>query len=594
LQVASQRTLIEYLLNELMKLILMPFLSKRVLVNFASKFWTILVFIYSICPSDADSQWQNVAPNLLGQRATIDMGGSMSFSNGRIWAGRYELWMSPDTGKTWIKKLAALPNKSQIMNINFFDKENGVIATIYDGVYITHNGGISWKQSPPRNFNVMDAFFTDSKDNIIIIPYSEPINISHDGGLSWKAVVGTQGSKTAGTYNTDGNAYVMAFGSLLRSSDFGDTWHVFSNIPFKDIFSFTFDHCHPNILYLANENAAVVADGFSHLMVSTNFGNSWEIKVSKKNTFSPAYSPFFLGSIVNSDNAIFAQTRTDGIYRSTNFGENWKSIGGANNLFDSRYITAVNDNIIFAVDNDGSVWKTESCGGDPLVFDAMIPIFTTKDLTVDTIGESSIAIPFNMSNLDTKHDLEVTVHYDSILKYKGSFSPDNTQLDIVGEQWSGRSKLHIFKSTNDKEIVSSFFTHMSDSTSDGSIIHVWFDSVQILGAKFTCNLSFVETKITSTITFKQGCGIKTIETFMRTGRVPSLQVYPNPSNNKIIVILSDSSTLALYDMLGRRIKEYPVFFGKVDLDVSAIPAGTYFLSTKNGTTLQYECITIIH
>src|SRR5205085_11589718 len=127
---------------------------------------------------------------------------------------------------------------------------------------------------------------------------------------------------------------------------------------------------------LVNEDAVFSDDGFSNIFLSKDLGASWQSVIAKPTNIG-SYSPFFVGSIAATECSVYAQSRADGIYRSTDNGQNWKSIGGPHICYDTRYLTALNANIIFALDSFGSIWATFNSGGD--------------SLSVGTNGSSSFA-----------------------------------------------------------------------------------------------------------------------------------------------------------------------------------------------------------
>ena len=68
--------------------------------------------------------------------------------------GLAAVWLSKDTGTTWIKKTNFEANNSDWTSINV--DTTGQIITVAsknDGFYISYNGGESWKKSGTKNFN---------------------------------------------------------------------------------------------------------------------------------------------------------------------------------------------------------------------------------------------------------------------------------------------------------------------------------------------------------------------------------------------------------------------------------------------------------
>ncbi len=337
---------------------------------------------------DACAQWKNVGPNLVSnlyRNNSSDYGGAMCFSDGLLWLGKYSLYESSDSGKTWT--LNQLKINSRIEDICFFDRFSGLVTTDDHSTYLTRNGGLSWKDISGNlpSGQIINAFFLGSPDIIIASPYDDKLQISRDAGVSWTSIDFGSNPSTQTPYNTwygrwitAGKAYVLIEDTYETSSnpvnsfiasttDFGVTWQKSSGVIDWDSFSFDFDKCNSDIVFVCNEDAMVSNDGLSNIFVSTDKGSTWKSNISGV-TDPNLQMPFFVGSIISTTGAVFAQTRTSGIFRSTNQGQTWKSISGPNVGYDTRFVVAANSNIVFAVDSSGSVWRTTNSGGDSIPF----------------------------------------------------------------------------------------------------------------------------------------------------------------------------------------------------------------------------------
>ncbi|HEY6172461.1 MAG TPA: T9SS type A sorting domain-containing protein, partial [Candidatus Kapabacteria bacterium] len=58
----------------------------------------------------------------------------------------------------------------------------------------------------------------------------------------------------------------------------------------------------------------------------------------------------------------FAGTVVEGVLRSTDKGQTWRSIGGPPSALDSRLLTALDDSLVYIVDTTGSIWVTDTKG----------------------------------------------------------------------------------------------------------------------------------------------------------------------------------------------------------------------------------------
>jgi hypothetical protein len=332
--------------------------------------------------------------------------------------------------------------------------------------------------------------------------------------------------------------------------------------------------------------------------------------------------------------------------RSTNHGISWKNIGGPGNVQDGRNIISMNDNILLAMDSEGSIWATFNSGGDSLIsspsngilsfsqktlfigdtascsISRLLSIFSsgcgspnikkteilgrdsssyslisvtgdsirvncslkdsgqlsaslvitfsddisdtillncfstgqhplsflTSDQSNDTIG-GSMNVPITINGLDHAEDIDLILHYDNDLKYNGTYSPANIELDIPSEKWNGRSKLHITQAQSNTILGYARFDVFGDSNRKS---YVTFDSVTVLTAVTPCQY-IMPTAVTSTITSPSGCGVQILSDFIRNGTLPELNLIPNPTNGEISINTTrdlGEVNIIIYDMLG--------------------------------------------
>lgn len=334
----------------------------------------LLLLLLSVAASPVRAQWKNVAPGLLDVGRPQDFnGGAVAFKGGNLWVGLFGLFLSTDLGKTWTNH-DPWPSGmgGEIWDIDFLTSLDGVV-TSGAGVFVTHDGGMTWMLATiawSGQDGAYSAFFLGTPNDIAVAAGSSGIFVSRDGGVTWTAIPVARGSvKTYGRWVTGSTSYMIAedqaqtVNQLYVTNDFGATWAPTPAPTYVDCWSFAVDSCDPTKVYVMNE-AGVVSNfpngDLSAVFVSTDLGTTW----------TTPYTPQRIelcGSITASQNALFAQTMTKGILRSTDGGATWRSIGGPKNFWDTRFVIAANDNVVFAVDgNDGSVWRTLNSGGDSL------------------------------------------------------------------------------------------------------------------------------------------------------------------------------------------------------------------------------------
>ncbi len=186
---------------------------------------------------------------------------------------------------------------------------------------------------------------------------------STDGGTTWKTynVTGADIVNSFAIAN-DHTLYANSFtssGSIVVSTDLGNTWSSTAGTFNGDSWTLSVDSCNPKQLYLANEECYVnPSSDTSNFYLSQNGGQTWQITDSH-------ITPYLSGSMSTTVSGIFLGTRDgSGVHRSMDGGMTWKAIGGPSNAPDTRNIAAVNNNIILAADKQGNIWLTTNGGGD--------------------------------------------------------------------------------------------------------------------------------------------------------------------------------------------------------------------------------------
>lgn len=317
-------------------------------------------------PPVAMAQWTNVASNLL---APFRPGyGALHYADGVVWVGNSSLWSSADSGKTWTK--SSYSGGAQIRDIHFLDRNNGLVASEETGIFLTRDGGQTWKQI--IDGDAWEVSFNGSPDIIHALMTAPGILFtSLDGGATWNwKNVGTYGMGFAIDRNNrilvfTGERYLTSSrGWVISSSDYGATWSNPGSLIDGDSYTIAVDSCDEQRLYLVNEDYASSIDGVSQFFSSFDAGLTW----------TPGFADsglFFNGSLATTRNTMYIGTvLTSGLYRSTNRGATWLLNGGPAIGYDSRSIFAVNDNIVFALSVNGSIWATFNSGGDPLEVDS--------------------------------------------------------------------------------------------------------------------------------------------------------------------------------------------------------------------------------
>jgi len=338
-----------------------------------------LIAIFAVT-SNLPAQWKKVANALvypyMGNFANPEYG-AIHFKDGVLWAGWQDdgtglLRSSSDTGKTW-QKINLGFNGEIITDINFYDKLNGLAATLNSGIFITRNGGATWASILMAQ-NCINVSFGKSPNIMYVLTggsIPSPTGLIHtsiDGGASWiEAAPGGQFCSSF-TMANNGTLYVVCStntsspGFISASTDSGKTWQQLSAEIGGDSYTICADSTDPKRLYVVNEAYAISTDDHSQLYYSDDAGNSWVTAIQFP-------TPFFSGAMTCTKNAIYVSSLRNGIYRSIDNGKTWKkaSPDSIKSGFDTRNIACVNDNIVFILDSIGNIWETTNGGGDSVI-----------------------------------------------------------------------------------------------------------------------------------------------------------------------------------------------------------------------------------
>jgi len=233
------------------------------------RIFVILVFAF-LGGDILHAQWKMIAPNLVTPYVGIHVNpehGAIHFKSGVLWVGWTDkngsaLRFSVDTGRTWQQSNLRL-NGDVITDINFYDKLNGVVSTLMQGVFQTRNGGLTWVRTLTNLNGVFNVAFNGSP-NIIHALVSSPVGLiftTVDGGTTWTSSSPGGSFATCFTIATDGKIYVLNSsdpiaglpGFVSFSTDHGATWQLQGAEVDGDSYTICADSCDPKRLYVANE-----------------------------------------------------------------------------------------------------------------------------------------------------------------------------------------------------------------------------------------------------------------------------------------------------------------------------------------------------
>ncbi|CAN5651373.1 hypothetical protein BH10BAC5_BH10BAC5_03720 [soil metagenome] len=344
---------------------------------------------------------------------------SLACNNSYIYSGGLGgIYSSSNNGLTWQYTIITSYNINSIVI-----KKNMVFAgTVARGVYFSTNNGVNWTQSSMRE--TVNSLIT--KDSLIFAATNGiGVFVSSNNGVYWaQTALNNRYIYSIASSGTDLYSSSDFYG-VYKSTNNGSNWIITSlndklilslTAINNDIFgvgaagiyhtsnggmNWTLDTQLSNygIKNLSSSGNNLIAIGSDHIYLSTNIGNSWVSILNSPQTISMSINQnniYLQGSVgisistnlganwitrfgpnqgsmsglaVN-ENGIYVSVQFGGIYRSTNQGVNWTSIGLNNHLvtalevFGDNIIAGANDQEsgIFLSTNNGLNWVNKSQG----------------------------------------------------------------------------------------------------------------------------------------------------------------------------------------------------------------------------------------
>lgn len=220
------------------------------------------------------------------------------------------------------------------------------------GLYLSTNNGTNWTQTSLVNQHVIEI--TVNENYIFAGTYGYGIYSSSNNGTNWnQTYIGifneissmvTEGSNTVAGYRRAAPPYGFY---LVKSTDNCQTWYS-SGLNGHSV----------NALTLNGSN--IFAGTYNGVYLSTNFGENWTQTALHE----------FIFSLMQNGSIIVAGTRDNGIFLSTNYGTDWTQtldinifihslIYNGNNIF-----AGTDGNGIYISNDNGTSWTQRNEGLD--------------------------------------------------------------------------------------------------------------------------------------------------------------------------------------------------------------------------------------
>jgi photosystem II stability/assembly factor-like uncharacterized protein len=240
----------------------------------------------------------------------------LSDTSGNIYAfnAGTRMIMSSDSGNSW----------KYLDTLGFLRGGNSMGTCIYNNRLI---GGLEWTG----------------------LHYALGVIVSDDGGYTWRESNLGMPPKISGVVSSaksGDDTYVgTSAAGVFKSTDFGDSWSPMNN---------GLTAAHTRDLWLDSDGTIYTANWANGFQKSTDSGASWEV-INNGLTTVDCYS------IISDDNGVLFGGTEEGIFRSTDKGENWVKTNIAGNDFASR-LHKDHLNRIYALTYGTGVYRTTNLG----------------------------------------------------------------------------------------------------------------------------------------------------------------------------------------------------------------------------------------
>lgn len=412
------------------------------------------------------------------------------------------------------------------------------------------------------------------------------LRVSTDAGTTWQTTASLGSSEFSGTLATCSHTIYTGTSTqgIKQSTDRGMTWRNIGGPPIGQ---------DTRLIAAINDSVLLSVDRNGNVWRTDNSGG-FSRAASSPSSFAASPAKIFSSDTISCDSVsrsvFFSRSGCPPVFitKWLIVGTNSGSYKASNLSNDSILITLYgtkqgnqNAELLFILSNGSN--DTVNLAG--YVIPSVPLSLSSSNETSDTLG-GSVFVPITITGLTRPEDIDLVLHYDPTLAYNSSTDAANTKLDIPGEQWPGRSKLHIAQAVSGVVAGYAHFTVFADS---GAKTQVTFDSLTVLSAVSPCEYT-LPNAVTSTITPPSGCGTAMLSQYLQSGQIPNFSIRPNPTTGNVELTSSlnlGDASVEVYDMLGTKRGAFAVTLAKdapAHLTLPQAPtlgAGIYYLRVRS-------------
>jgi photosystem II stability/assembly factor-like uncharacterized protein len=578
-----------------------------------------------------------------------------------------QLYRSTNNGENWEFSANIAPLAFAV------DSNNVVYAGTFNGLYSSTDNGITWTQNIFLSGYAVSTVLIDTSSGIYCGTGYTYLNgdglfYSGDGGQNWRQLGFSGKEVLALAFNSDWNLFAgTKEDGLFKTTDLGQSWTQYQNgIYRKEVFKLVINK--QDDIFIGSEGGGTgwYLYGGGGVFRSTNGGDVFEqvglpisyVKnivfsgdsliitstpsgVQKYNRFTKKWNNIGLHNVeavaITPSKYLYAATRDDGLYKSTDLGESWILTNlTIDTLMPVYNVLAVNDDTLFVSTEFGFNLRRSTDGGLNWI---ILPI-TTGEWQKGLFFRNSIVlvIGINSGSSALYKSLDYGESFESLYQNFQTFDLNNPiytlnngyiflssngsgLFGIVRSQDNGLNWVQVLYKDNlvpivyaleDGLVISGTYV-ASASDSNKVVISTNFgDTWNSVTQPTLKGIYITDVKQDSTNKFFFGTssdGLYEVEIitgvedqYSKILHFNLFQNYPNPFNPTTIIQYAVSSTqfvtLNVYDMLGNEIativkEEKPTGTYEAEFDGTGLSSGIYFYQLKAGDFMQTKKMILI-
>ena len=302
--------------------------------------------------TNAGNNWQKINSGLSGLSQRVNM--AISVNNDVVIGTDSGVFRTTNNGDQW-NNISSNMGSSVEASCLYYSNDT-LIAGTASGMYFSTGAFTSWTLiNSGLPVNKAPYSITRFNNKIYTIFFGGGIYVSSNNGANWSLanynLSPTLNARCLYVFNNtlflSGNGGVYTLGN--------DTWtNMSTGLPTEFPFFYWLTSV-PGKLLTCTYGKAMYA--------TTNAGASWTQKISGLTASSVQAN-----RIINVNNVLFSASATNGVYKSTDGGENWITVNNGNNLrcnniySSGNKIYALTDGGVFSTTNSGETWTAQNTG----------------------------------------------------------------------------------------------------------------------------------------------------------------------------------------------------------------------------------------